>query len=833
MSNQSDSNSALSTNSNLIRMIRLISIYICVVFFQVGLAGQSKTAFLHAAEESYLQSDFYSALVYYLEVYEYDTSQVDIIHAVAESARKAGVYKTSERFYEKIMDQDIELQNSDDPFWLAYVKHKQGKYEEARKLYSIYITEYAEDDLYLTRRAEKEIKSCEWAQTEIQNPRENIEIERMGDEINEVEYADFAPIIDGSDLIFTSLRYRNAPTKDKPEQLISKRLQIDQENFIEEIYKTLGNDDLFVGHTVTNDDKSIIYYTLCGYHSGYQIQCDLYSGSIESDGSIAGGYKLPSPVNQEGSTTTQPAYYSNQSSGEQRLYFVSDMAGGEGEMDIWYVDLASSDFSTLVNVKELNTADNEITPFYHAPTNTMYFSSDGYLGMGGYDVFKSNLEDADVEAPLHLGSPINSSYNDIYYVVNDSGNESYFSTNRYNNQYQNNETEPCCYDIYKASVKDVQIELNAKTYQIQNKDSLPYATVDLFDLITGDLLKNLTPFSGIDHVFELQSDREYQLIGRKKGYGSDTIRVSTYGVYKSQNISRNLFLNKELQPLEITVFDEFTFEPLTGSIIRLKNIDKPNEPDLVFNNAEQFTKADIDPFSTYEITVSKEGYEDQSFKIYAGKNDLAEEILRRKVYLKPVLFGIYLPTRLYFDNDRPNPRTASEDTDKTYTDVYEPYVERENVFVRQIQRSSAFSQDRDGEIRRLQEFFEQDVKGGYATFQKFLDAVHSELQKGFGFEILIKGFTSPLAQSDYNKKLGKRRVKSILNEIQNYDQNVFMSYINSGLLKLTDVSYGEDLAPAGVIDNPGRPAESIYSTDASKERRVEIIEVRRIFKNRN
>ena len=151
----------------------------------------------------------------------------------------------------------------------------------------------------------------------------------------------------------------------------------------------------------------------------------------------------------------------------------------------------------------------------------------------------------------------------------------------------------------------------------------------------------------------------------------------------------------------------------------------------------------------------------------------------------------------------------------------------------QIRKSRSFSGDKEAEINNLGIFFENDVKGGYATFQKFLDAVHSELQKGFGFEILIKGFTSPLAQDEYNKNLGKRRVQSIRNELRSYNGSVLVPFIDSGLLKITDVSYGEELAPSTIIDNPQQPASSIYSTEASKERRVEIIEVKRIFKNTN
>ena len=250
------------------------------------------------------------------------------------------------------------------------------------------------------------------------------------------------------------------------------------------------------------------------------------------------------------------------------------------------------------------------------------------------------------------------------------------------------------------------------------------------------------------------------MIGRKDGYESDSVFFSTVGMYETKEIQKSLFLNRLYQSLEITTYDELTREPLDGIEIRVRNVTDPSQPDIVFTDATSFSQMDIDANTTYEVTISKDNYQPESFFIYPD-DDTSLGPLIRKIYLKRVLFGIYLPTLLYFDNDKPNPRTTSLTTEKSYSDTYQPYIERMPLFMNQIRKSRSFSGDKEAEINNLGIFFENDVKGGYATFQKFLDAVHSELQKGFGFEILIKGFTSPLAQDEYNKNLGKRRVQSL------------------------------------------------------------------------
>lgn len=809
-------------------MNRLIFFTGIVLLVSTGLMGQTRTAYLEAAEDSYIEKDYYSALIYYMEAYEFDTTATTVIRGVAESARKANVYRTSERFYQKLMDMELEQQQSDDIFWLANAKHKQGEYEDARILYSTYLSEYAEDDLWKTRRAEKEIKSCEWSQTEILNPRENIKIERLGAQVNDIEFADFAPTPDEGGLSYSSLRYREDEYKKGTSRLLSKRLNI-KDDFAEEILSDLNEENKFVGHTSFNNTRNKIYYTLCDYNSGYNISCELYQADIDGGNSLTNKARIDK-LNALNATTTQPSYAYNSVDNTQRLYFTSDREGGKGGLDIWYANIdGNGGFSNPINLGQINSIDNEITPYYHDTTNEFFFSSDGYLGFGGYDVYKSKLNGSDT--PTHLGAPINSSYNDIYYIVNEGGREAYFSTNRFKNDFHDNETEPCCYDIYKTTIEEVDIMLNAKTFETNSRAPLEMATVDLFDVTTGDLLLTKTPVEGIDHMFDLVSDNEYMIIGRKNGYDSDTIFFSTIGMYETKDVEKNLFLDQNFQRIEITAYDEFTREPLDGIEIRVKNVTDPTQEDIILYDMASFNQLDLDPNSTYEITISKESYEPETFFIYPS-DDPSQPVIRQ-IYLKRVLFGIYLPTLLYFDNDKPNARTLAETTTKSYSDTYYPYIERKPVFIDQIRKSRSFGGDKEGEIVNLEGFFENDVKNGYATFQKFLGAMHEELKKGFGFEILIKGFTSPLAQNEYNKALGKRRVQSIRNEIDSHEGGILLAYINNGLLKITDVSYGEELAPSTIIDNPQQPASSIYSTEASRERRVEIIEVKRIFKNTN
>ena len=75
------------------------------------------------------------------------------------------------------------------------------------------------------------------------------------------------------------------------------------------------------------------------------------------------------------------------------LYFVSDREGGKGKMDIWYsiIDKNGS-YTHPQNLVTINTAEDDITPNFHSSSNTFYFSSNGYLSMGGFDIYSSHIE---------------------------------------------------------------------------------------------------------------------------------------------------------------------------------------------------------------------------------------------------------------------------------------------------------------------------------------------------------------------------------------------------------------------------------------------------------
>lgn len=113
-----------------------------------------------------------------------------------------------------------------------------------------------------------------------------------------------------------------------------------------------------------------------------------------------------------------------------RLYFVSDMPGGFGESDIYYVDRQAHEWGQPVNMgSEINTEGNEMFPFVDDDTGLFYFTSDGHPGLGGLDLFVAkNIEGKYVVK--NMGPPVNSSKDDFSIFLNPGGNDGYFASNR-------------------------------------------------------------------------------------------------------------------------------------------------------------------------------------------------------------------------------------------------------------------------------------------------------------------------------------------------------------------------------------------------------------------
>ncbi|MBK7224862.1 MAG: PD40 domain-containing protein [Saprospiraceae bacterium] len=134
-----------------------------------------------------------------------------------------------------------------------------------------------------------------------------------------------------------------------------------------------------------------------------------------------------------------------------KLYFVSDRKLGKGGTDIYSSVFTSEDEVTIPeNMETINTIGNEYSPYYNARRNVLYFSSDGYSGFGGLDIFKYFFAPKDSIHILNLGASVNTSYDDLSFSIDSAARNGYLASNRPGSRYIDETLKACCFDLYKS-----------------------------------------------------------------------------------------------------------------------------------------------------------------------------------------------------------------------------------------------------------------------------------------------------------------------------------------------------------------------------------------------
>ena len=188
---------------------------------------------------------------------------------------------------------------------------------------------------------------------------------------------------------------------------------------------------------------------------------------------------------------------------------------------------------------------------------------------------------------------------------------------------------------------------------------------------------------------------------------------------------------------------------------------------------------------------------------------------------------VKLPIQLYFENDQPDANTSSDVTELSYTDSYRKYEAKFEEYKTKVGlQRDAFQAEKA--TNELSTFFNEEVKKGYDDLNRFTDQVWNELQKGNQVQLMVQGFASPLAKTDYNVHLTKRRIHSLKNYFEEIQQGRFGSYMSGDhpLLEFIEVPMGENKANKDTSDDFYDQKNSVYSKAASQERRIEIIELR-------
>ncbi len=648
-------------------ILHTIFITLLVLLMSVSVKAQTREENLNFGDQAFADGDYYSASTYFYTVLKEDSTDISVAYKYAESCRLFNDYKSAEKWYKFVNNSTKSKVYPLSLFYLALMNKSNGKYSEAKNNFASYYNSHKSEDTYFEKKALHELTSCETAM-KIMSDTLRVIIDHLSENVNS-PYAEFAAQQLGDTmLVFSALR---PMATDEFDYLLP-------DFYLAKIYKSkstiagwaagkkmngvINNKESNNANSLYSPDHKKMYFSRCSPEKIVDMKCAIYVTEMKN-GKWSKPDKLNDKINLEGYTSTQPALQILNSD-VQVLYFVSDRPGGFGKNDIWYSLIKDGKYNDPVNLGSIiNTPGDEISPYYYNTTGTLYFSSDWHDGLGGYDIFKSKGALNEWTPPANLGYPINTSFNDLYYTINENDTDGYFTSNRPGSFYIKGET--CCNDIWS-----------------------------------------------------------YEWLKNKK--------------------------NK------------------------------------------------VDTLARRKDTISYE------------RNILD-----------------LLPLTLYFHNDIPDPASNDTVTKLNYKTTLAEYVEMKDTYEKEYSKGLKGA-DKTKAVKDIDEFFDNYASEGFNKLQQFTDWLLKELQKGKEIKITVKGYCSPLQTDEYNIKLAKRRISSLINYFKAYDYGVLLSYMSGtssdgGKLEIHEDPVGKSQANPLVSDNPNDQRNSIYSRGAALERKIQII----------
>ncbi|MEO6040021.1 MAG: hypothetical protein ABIQ93_16530, partial [Saprospiraceae bacterium] len=526
----------------------------------------SPAAMLKAADKAYTEGDYYTAMQYNYRIVQIDSLNETALDGFGKSAVALSAFERADTAYGQLVNHNLNGLDGLAMLHWADVKFRLGRFEEAKARYNRFLSAPpANAPKSAILEAKESLKNADWAADMLLNDFSDLPLNYVSD-VNTVEWSEFSPLMWHDTLYYSSYSF---PFK--------KDRQYPQRHLIKVMEGTLQGDTLLAQPTGFNEDNKhtahvtfnragdVMYYTICEFVATANIHCDLYMRHRSGKDSWGPAVKLPDNVNASGYTTTEPNVGHAPNDDQEVLYFVSDRPGGKGKKDIWYSQIKRDSFTTAMALDTVNTKEDDVTPFYHSKSATLYFSTTGRRTLGGFDIYSTKGFGKQWTAPKHIGLPFNSIANDVYYTVDDSERAAYLASNQ-RGSYNESE-EACCYDIYRVDL--VKPRMLAVTFVKGTQDSLYGTQIRLIEMTPngpGEEVKQKVP--GAFTPFALSPGKNYLLIATKDGYEPDTVRFSTPANIWRDVMVQKLYLAPAKVNLVATVFDKDSKQPLYGVTTR-------------------------------------------------------------------------------------------------------------------------------------------------------------------------------------------------------------------------------------------------------------------------
>ncbi len=458
-----------------------------------------------------------------------------LLFYTAESARRLKYYPTAEIYFEQIPDTAKRGSLAEVDFFIGQTKKSLGKYQQAIDYYRRYLLGQENEDEFLVHLAKDEINNCEWITNKLaENEKDLFDVNSMNININS-GHSEIAPLRYADKIYFTAI-YPDLENKVNVSRIYSA-IQ-DHKARLESFNPT--SKDLHAAHISLMPDASKMFYTICTEQKkSSQLRCEIWSRDRKYEGGWGAPVRLSRNINRRSSTMLHPTVGWDMYLKSYVLYFASDRPGGQGGLDIW-ASIINKDgsYGEPFNAP-FNTAKDEVTPFFHMPSQTIFYSSNGIPGAGGFDIFYSTkIGEAQWALPVNIGEPLNTAADEYYYSYHTRSGKGYFASNR--ECKQNSPTGTDCHtDIFDASIF-ADLHLTAYDSKTEKRLNLPDITV--LDLNQGTVHVIAPELGGEYFRCRLDADKLHHLAIFAEGYKPTKIVLSTKNLPYAEVLKKDVYL---------------------------------------------------------------------------------------------------------------------------------------------------------------------------------------------------------------------------------------------------------------------------------------------------
>lgn len=544
--------------------MRKAQLLVCMLFALVAsLPAFAQNTQIESADAEFRNGGYFLAAELYKQAYDKVKKKDDrstlgrVLFQIGECYRMMTDHAAAVEWYEKAVTARYHNENADVYFNLANSLQELGKFDEAVANYNKY--KEAGGDKAL---AQGRIEDCERAALNLEQPPTRYLVENEV-QLNSPSF-DFSPTWSEKkedEIVFSSSRSGSAGSSADPKtgdsfmDLFTAKADKKGKWSTPVPLNNTVNSESNEGASCFDDKKSVMYFTRCIYDNKDRFGCDIYTAKKTGQ-----NYQAPEilTIIDRNIDDTSHVGHPFLTEDEQYLFFASNMHGGYGGRDIWYIqyDKKAKTWSAPKNLgPNVNTTADEMFPYLH-DDGSLYFSSNGHGSLGGLDIYKApKAGEMQFGKPQNLLYPINSSSDDFGILFRKGKDEGLFTSNRPGGKGKD--------DIYSFKMPPLEFCLKATVYDQDTGVPIPDAKV-VVSGSDGSSYELMSDGNGGISLCDGQiiAETNYTVDVSKTGYIGTGDQFSTVGLTESTTFAREYFLQeiileKEYNlPLVLYIFDK-------------------------------------------------------------------------------------------------------------------------------------------------------------------------------------------------------------------------------------------------------------------------------------